>query len=147
MASRSRLSPRTPRPCGFTLIEVMIAVAVVAILAAVALPSYESQLRRSRRSDAQSFALDLLGRQQQFLLDRRTYATSITAAAADDGLGVAIPASVANFYGVRLVASTVAPPTFTVTLTPTGRQVADACGTLTLDQAGVKTASGSGPCW
>ena len=141
------LSEPTLRQRGFTLIELMIAVAVVAILASIALPSYQDQVRKSRRGDAQSFATDVVARQQQFLLDRRTYAVSITDAPAANGLGLAVPTSVTPFYRVTIATDNSAPPTFTVTLTPLGAQANDTCGTLTITAAGKKAATGTGKCW
>jgi type IV pilus assembly protein PilE len=132
---------------GFTLIELMIAVAVVAILVATAAPSFQGQLRKSRRADAQTFAMDVVARQQQFLLDRRTYAVSITAAPADNGLGMTVPGSVERHYTVSLATDTAAPPTFTVTLLPQHQQALDVCGTMRIDQAGAKTAAGTASCW
>lgn len=136
----------TPHRRGFTLIELLIAMAALAILAALAFPSYQSHIRKARRGDAQQFAMDVAARQQQFLLDRRTYATSVTAAAADNGLAMPTPSSIALYYAVTMVANTAAPPTFLVTLTPSGIQSGDSCGTMTIDQAGVKTA-GASRCW
>lgn len=133
---------------GFTLIELMITVAIIAILVAVAMPSYEGYLRKSRRADAQSFTQEVVARQQHFLLDRRAYGGSITDAPAAGGLGMTIPGNVAAFYTVAMaVDNAAAPPTFTVTATPTGKQTYDPCGMLSIDQRGVKSASGTGRCW
>ena len=143
---RTAANPHGAR--GFTLIEVMIVVAIIAILAAVAFPSYQDYVRRARRADAQSFMSEVVARQQHFLLDRRSYGTDITAAAASNGLAMTIPTNVSSFYTVVVAADNAArPPAFTVTATPTGAQAADKCATLTIDQRGVKTASGTGSCW
>jgi type IV pilus assembly protein PilE len=133
---------------GFTLIELIIAVAIVAILASVALPSFQSQLRKSRRSDAEAFAVDVISKQQQFLVDRRAYASSLTDTPANGGLGLTLPASVTPYYTVTPTAdNTTAPPTFALALAPIGAQAADTCGTLSIDNNGNRTASGSGTCW
>ena len=66
------------RARGFTLIEVLIAVAIVGILAAIAFPNYQNHIRKGRRADAQSFMMDLANRQAQYMLDARTYALDAT---------------------------------------------------------------------
>jgi len=130
------------RARGFTLIEVMVAVAIVAVLAGVALPSYREHLRKSRRAEAQAYLMAVASRQQQFLLDTRAYATTLSA------VGIAAPATVAASYD--LVVATVAgpPPTFRLTATPkaTTDQVSERCGTLAIDQTGAKFAA-LGTCW
>ena len=120
---------------GFTLIEMLIVIAVVAILAAIALPSYQAQIRKGNRASAQSYMMDLAQRQAQYLLDARAYAS--TAAA----LGyTATPADVARNYTVGIAAPVVSPPAFTITATAIGAQVKD--GDLTIDNQGTKTPSG-----
>ena len=133
---------------GFTLIELMITVAIVSILASVALPGYTTYVLRSNRADAQGFLSEVAARQQQFLLDRRSFAISVTDAPTANGMGMTIPANVAARYAVTLVADNAArPPVFTVTATPSGRQAADTCGTLHINQAGTKSVTGTGRCW
>lgn len=134
----------TLRPSGFTVIELMIVVAIVAILAMIAIPSYEDHLRKGRRSAAQNFLADVATRQQQYLLDARQYAVGAGALAA---LSLTVPADVAQFYAVTINPPAPAlPPAFALTATPLpgSRQVPD--GALTLDNAGSKTRNGQ-PGW
>jgi len=130
------------RARGFTLIEVMITVAIVAILAGVALPSYREHVRKSRRAEAQAYLMALASRQQQFLLDRRSYATDVTT------IGLMAPANVAASYDVVVAAVVGPPPTFRLTATPkaTTDQIKERCGTLSIDNTGGKTAA-VGSCW
>jgi type IV pilus assembly protein PilE len=83
---------RTSR--GFTLIELMITVAVVGILAAVAYPSYRDHVRRGMRSAGQQFLMDMAQREEQFLLDQRNYTGTLGAG----GLNLTLPAEIANAY-------------------------------------------------
>jgi prepilin-type N-terminal cleavage/methylation domain-containing protein len=80
---------------GFTLIEVVVVMAMVAILAAIAIPNYSEYVLRSHRSSAQSFITDVASRQAQFFLDRRTYAATVAA------LNLTAPAEVAARYDLR----------------------------------------------
>jgi type IV pilus assembly protein PilE len=120
---------------GFTLIELMIVVVIVAVLATIAIPSYREYVIRSNRSAAQSVMMDIANREQQFLIANRAYADK----AALEASGYALPADVSANYSWALDAPAVAPPTFLITLTPlTGSgQAGDV--TLTLDEQGEKT--------
>jgi len=124
-----RLNGRS-RASGFTLIELMITVAVLALLVAIAYPSYQQQVMRGRRSSAKAAMMDIANREQQYLLATRGYANT----AALQATGYAIPADTANFYTWAVAVPAGAVPTYTITFTPIGAQTAD--GALTLDQAG-----------
>ena len=123
------------KPRGFSLIELMIAVAIVGILVAIAVPSYQDHLRKGRRADAQAFITQVAQRQQQYLLDARTYALG---GAALTELSLVAPTSVSDHYAVTVTpAAPTVPPSFTVTATPTST-VQQPDGILTLTNTGAK---------
>ncbi len=125
---------------GFTLVEMLIVVAMISILAAVALPSYRDYIKKSRRSEAQSYLMTIAARQQQFLLDTRSFS-----ALAPDNIA-SQPSNVATAYTVTNTTTGTPPATFTLSAAPKTDQASEKCGTLTLDQTGTKTAAVSG-CW
>jgi type IV pilus assembly protein PilE len=108
----------------------MVTVAIIAILAAVAWPSYLQYVKRGRRSSAKAAMMDLANREQQYLVANRLYADQATLQAN----GYTLPTDVGQYYTWAVNPGVGTTPTFTITFTPIGAQVAD--GPLTLDQAG-----------
>lgn len=126
--------PSSKSEQGFTLIELLVVVVITAILAAVAIPSYRNYVIKSNRSAAESFMLSIANKQEQYLLDARTYATTL------NGLGLSIPADVAKNYSFSIAASnpTSAPPAYSITATPAAAQNDTQCGVIATDQTGNK---------
>lgn len=127
---------------GFTLIELMIAVAVVAILAAVALPSYRSYLVRTHRAAAASCLMEMGQHMERYYATQMSYAD---ATVPDLNCVGEVPEYDFDFEGTPSATA------FQVKATPNGGQANDtACGTLKLDQAGAKQVTGSDTvanCW
>jgi type IV pilus assembly protein PilE len=121
--------------------ELMITVAIIAILAAIAMPSYLEHVKKTRRAAVQSFMLEVSTREEQFLIDNRAYVAAANNAAFAGALNLAVPGAgtdsdVASFYDLDVTVGAT-PPTFTITATAKGSQASD--GNLTLNSAGVKT--------
>jgi type IV pilus assembly protein PilE len=137
---------RSTRSGGFTMIEVMIVCAIVAILAAIALPSYLSSIQKARRSDAKSALVGAAGQLERYFTERNTYA----GAALGTGSGAVYPSTSLNgYYTLSFAAQTAT--TYTLNAAPAGQQVGDPCGTFTYTDQGVKGVSGAskpvGDCW
>lgn len=118
---------------GFTLIELMITVAIVAILATVAYPAYQEQVRSTRRADCTGTLMNLAGAMERYYTTNNNY-TGATAAAVLGTAQCPIDGGAATYN--LAVASTAS--TFTLTATRTGAQAGDRCGDLTLTNTGLK---------
>lgn len=124
---------------GFTLIELMVTVAIVAILAAIAVPSYQEQVRKARRGQAQADLVELAQRAERHHTVNNTYQSFWTTVPGDQRLSPRDGGTA--YYDLTMQAPTA--NTFVLTATPisTTPQSKDRCGTMTVNQAGLKTHS------
>jgi type IV pilus assembly protein PilE len=125
---------------GFTLIELMIVVAVIGILSAVAYPAYTNYMITTRRSDGQAALLNLAALMENYFTENNTYV-----GATPTGLGLTSATSQQGYYNLSITTATAT--AFTLTATPTGVQAADTtCGALTITNTNVKAPNPS-TCW
>ena len=151
-----RLAARSSRLAGgFTLIELMVVVAIATILFSIAIPSYMTYIRQSRRTEAKTAVLELAGREERFL---STNPTAYTSTANALGYGTAaVPLTNfpvgSGYYQVTVCSPACGPsaiataPSYTVTATPVPgqSQVNDTqCTSFSVDSAGQQYANGSG---
>ena len=120
---------------GFSLIELVVTIAIVGILAAIALPAYTQYVIRANRNAAMAQMVEIANREQQYFQATRTYADKATLSSN----GYALPAEVAERYSWDVTVGSGTVPTYTITFTGIGAQVSDNdLGNLTLDQSGAK---------
>lgn len=135
---------------GFTLIELMIAVAIIGILAATALPSYNEYIRRAARTDAKNALMALAQRlEQNYTLSGRYDQTQDGATVNDAMISTwglqQSPSSGVAKYTISFRTNSLAAATFTVQATPAGAQINDRCGVLALNERNLKASNGSDP--
>jgi type IV pilus assembly protein PilE len=135
MTKRTNQIVRRRREQGFTLIEVMIAVGIIGILAAIAVPSYSEHVRQSRRAAVKGTLVEAAQWMERFRAENNAVYTD---AALPAGLST-VPSSGSAFYTVALT-STAA--TYELTATPGGSMAGDVCGAFTLAHDGQRSAAG-----
>lgn len=138
---------------GFTLIELIIVIAIISILAAITIPSYMNNVRDTRRSEATSALVQLSQAMERYYTVNYTY-EGAAAGGADTGAPAAStfgttqsPATGDAHYNLTISAAT--PTSYTLSATPTGAQTNDVCGVLTLTNTNVRGDSGAPGirCW
>jgi type IV pilus assembly protein PilE len=135
---------------GFTLLELMIVVAIMGILATLALYNYNRYGYRARRADGHEILLRLASAEERYFTNFNTYTTDLTDPA-PNGLGFTNANSEDNYYTVAVVLAN-GGASYTLTATPQGGQASDSCGALSLSDTGVKLPAGTGTgnngnCW
>jgi type IV pilus assembly protein PilE len=130
---------------GFTLIELMIGVAIIALIAAFAYPSYQEQVRKTRRADCSGALTALSQAMERHYTINNSY-LGAAAAGADTGAPAVYPTACpvdggTATYNLTIAAATAS--TYRVEAAPVGSQAGDKCGTFTLTNTGVKNVSGA----
>ena len=127
---------------GFTVIELMIVVAIISILSAIIYPAYQGQVRDTRRADAASGLMDARQKMERHYTKHDSYAGAPAGS-------IPAKAPVGGSQSYYTLAVTSDATTYTITATAQGDQASDGCGDLSINQAGVRTA-GEGSiddCW
>ncbi len=145
-----RLSAPATVMDGFTLIELMVVVVVVSILVSIAIPSYQSQIRQSRRTEARTAILDLAGREERYFSTNPAGYTNVAVNLGYNAFGAAAPIG-SGYYFVNVCSPACAPsalaaPSYTIIATPvaTQSQANDTqCTAFAVDSAGQQYAADS----
>jgi type IV pilus assembly protein PilE len=134
---------RSRRARGFSLLELVVTLAIVAILASLALPGYRAQQLRARRTEAISALMQIAALQERHYLRHHTYTLALEAV---PPAGLGLRASSENGrYAIAITAADAAG--FSATATAVGSQAGDSrCAAFTINETGARTAT-SPDCW
>ena len=137
---------------GFTLIELMIVVAIVGILTSVGYPSYQHYIQKAKRSEAEAALVSMATAMEQWRVENNYNYTVVNVGAGSTAIfSDQVPTDGSGTKTYTLSISTLAAGNYTLTATPVAPQDSDSCGVLTLDSTGVKGANGIAPdtagCW
>lgn len=146
------------RAGGFSLIELMVVVLIATILLTIAVPTYQNQIRKSRRTEARTALLDLANREERYFSANNNYTTSQQALGYGTTTTTFSAVSVGSGYYTVTVTVTPGDPTtspvtqagYSIVATAVGTQASDtACATFTVDQTGTQSSTSSAPstCW
>ena len=125
---------------GLTLIEIMVTVAIVAIIAMVAIPSYQRQALKGKRADGMAILMDAAARQERYIIDNNQYASTMTALKFADAL------SQKGHYKVTIALPTTT--SYKMIAVAQGGQANDACKNLIIESNGARSSSSAlTKCW
>ena len=129
---------------GFTLLELMIVVAVIAILAALAMSGYSKQIRKSHRAEAKQILSQFVLREEKWRANNPLYLGTDSSSANKTLFGGTISAG--SYYTVSITTGE-SGTAYTVAAAPTGDQAKDSCGTITYGVSGTTVTKTPAACW